>query len=43
MKTLWKHCHIASMAHGKYSIIENAAIVTSGALIEYLQIGRAHV
>ncbi|KPX53989.1 imidazolonepropionase [Pseudomonas amygdali] len=36
MKTLWKHCHIASMAHGKYSIIENAAIVTSGALIEWI-------
>ncbi|WP_111522658.1 imidazolonepropionase [Pseudomonas fragariae (ex Marin et al. 2024)] len=34
MKTLWKNCHIASMAHGKYSIIEDAAIVTSGALIE---------
>ncbi|KPY85846.1 Imidazolonepropionase [Pseudomonas syringae pv. spinaceae] len=36
MKTLWKHCHIASMAHGKYSIIEDAAIVTSGALIEWI-------
>ncbi|WP_257111351.1 imidazolonepropionase [Pseudomonas ficuserectae] len=36
MKTLWKHCHIASMAHGKYSIIENAAIVTSGAFIEWI-------
>ncbi|KPW39023.1 Imidazolonepropionase [Pseudomonas coronafaciens pv. atropurpurea] len=36
MKTLWKHCHIASMAHGKYSIIEDAAIVTSGALIEWV-------
>ncbi|PYD05353.1 imidazolonepropionase [Pseudomonas syringae pv. maculicola] len=36
MKTLWKHCHIASMAHGKYLIIENAAIVTSGALIEWI-------
>lgn len=36
MKTLWKHCHIASMEHGKYSIIEDAAIVTSGALIEWI-------
>ncbi|KPB53750.1 Imidazolonepropionase [Pseudomonas amygdali pv. myricae] len=36
MKTLWKHCHIASIAHGKYSIIEDAAIVTSGALIEWI-------
>lgn len=36
MKTLWKHCHVASMAQGKYSIIEDAAIVTSGALIEWI-------
>ncbi len=36
MKTLWKHCHVASMAQGKYSIIEQAAIVTSGALIEWI-------
>ncbi|AVX25713.1 Imidazolonepropionase [Pseudomonas syringae pv. atrofaciens] len=36
MKTLWKNCHIASMAHGKYLIIEHAAIVTSGALIEWI-------
>ncbi|KPZ15551.1 imidazolonepropionase [Pseudomonas syringae group genomosp. 3] len=36
MKTLWKNCHIASMAHGKYSIIEDASIVTSGALIEWI-------
>ncbi|WP_024647385.1 imidazolonepropionase [Pseudomonas syringae] len=36
MKMLWKNCHIASMAHGKYSIIEDAAIVTSGALIEWI-------
>ncbi|RMP50910.1 Imidazolonepropionase [Pseudomonas syringae pv. atrofaciens] len=36
MKTLWKNCHIASMAHGKYSIIEHAAIVTFGALIEWI-------
>ena len=36
MKTLWKHCHVASMAQGKYSIIEDAAIVTSGACIEWI-------
>ncbi|MBD8805682.1 MULTISPECIES: imidazolonepropionase [Pseudomonas syringae group] len=36
MKTLWKNCHIATMAHGKYSIIEDAAIVTSGAYIEWI-------
>lgn len=36
MKTLWKNCHVASMAQGKYSIIEHAAIVTSGALIRWL-------
>lgn len=28
MKTLWHNCHIATMAHGTYSIIEEAAIVT---------------
>lgn len=36
MKTLWKHCHVASMAQGRYSIIEHAAIVTSGALIQWI-------
>lgn len=36
MKTLWKNCHVASMAQGKYSIIEHAAIVTSGALIRWI-------
>ncbi|EJL00516.1 MULTISPECIES: imidazolonepropionase [Pseudomonas] len=36
MKTLWQHCHVASMAQGAYSIIEDAAIVTSGALIEWI-------
>ena len=36
MKTLWQHCHIATMAHGKYSIIEDAALVTAGALIEWV-------
>jgi imidazolonepropionase len=36
MKTLWQHCHIATMAQGKYSIIEDAALVTAGSLIEWI-------
>jgi imidazolonepropionase len=36
MKTLWHHCHVASMAGGRYSIIENAAIVSAGPLIEWI-------
>jgi imidazolonepropionase len=36
MKTLWQHCHAATMAQGTYSIIESAAIVTSGTLIEWI-------
>ncbi|AZF29881.1 Imidazolonepropionase [Pseudomonas sp. R4-35-07] len=36
MKTLWQHCHIATMAHGKYSIIEDAAMVTAHSLIEWI-------
>ncbi|WP_025130262.1 imidazolonepropionase [Pseudomonas sp. PH1b] len=36
MKTLWQHCNVASMAQGSYSIIEDAAIVTSGAHIEWI-------
>lgn len=36
MKTLWQHCHVATMAQGKYSIIEDAALVTAGALIEWI-------
>lgn len=36
MKTLWQHCHAATMARGSYSIIENAAIVTSGSHIEWI-------
>ena len=36
MKTLWQHCHVATMARGDYSIIEDAAIVTSGTLIEWI-------
>ena len=36
MKTLWQHCHIATMAGGNYSIIEDAALVTAGPLIEWI-------
>lgn len=36
MKTLWQHCHVASMAHGAYSIIEDAAIVTSAGRIDWV-------
>ncbi|AHF70042.1 MULTISPECIES: imidazolonepropionase [Pseudomonas] len=36
MTTLWKNCHIATMAQGNYSIIEDAAIVTSGAFIHWI-------
>ena len=36
MKTLWQHCHVATMAHGKYSIIEEAAMVTANSLIEWI-------
>ncbi|SDH88405.1 imidazolonepropionase [Pseudomonas flavescens] len=36
MKTLWQHCHVATMAHGKYSIIEDVAMVTAGSLIEWI-------
>ncbi|MFJ4135736.1 imidazolonepropionase [Pseudomonas cyclaminis] len=36
MKTLWQHCHVATMAGGHYSIIEDAALVTAGSLIEWI-------
>lgn len=36
MKTLWHHCHVASMANGAYSIIEDATIVTEGAHIAWI-------
>ncbi|HDS1056740.1 imidazolonepropionase [Pseudomonas putida] len=36
MKTLWQHCHVATMADGRYSAIEDAAIVTSAGLIEWI-------
>lgn len=36
MRTLWQHCHVATMASGSYSIIEDAAIVTNAGLIEWI-------
>ncbi|NBA94107.1 imidazolonepropionase [Pseudomonas sp. R5(2019)] len=36
MKTLWQNCHVATMANGSYSIIEDAVIVTSGIFIEWI-------
>ncbi|HDS1734729.1 imidazolonepropionase [Pseudomonas sp. BP8] len=36
MRTLWQHCHVASMAQGSYAIIEDAAIVTRAGLIEWI-------
>ncbi|WP_321793055.1 imidazolonepropionase [Caballeronia sp. J97] len=36
MKKLWQHCHAATMADGKYSVIEDAAILTDGARIEWI-------
>ncbi|MDR5739793.1 MULTISPECIES: imidazolonepropionase [unclassified Caballeronia] len=36
MKKLWHHCHAATMTGGAYSIIEDAAIVTDGARIEWI-------
>jgi imidazolonepropionase len=36
MKTLWQNCHVASMAGGKYSIIEDAAILTHDGRIHWI-------
>lgn len=36
MRTLWQHCHVATMAEGRYSAIEDAAIVTNAGLIEWI-------
>ncbi|QJQ22794.1 imidazolonepropionase [Pseudomonas sp. SK] len=36
MTTLWQHCHVATMAEGRYSAIEDAAIVTRDGLIEWI-------
>jgi imidazolonepropionase len=36
MKTLWHNCHAATMTGGKYSVIEDAAVLTDGACIEWI-------
>ncbi len=36
MRTLWQHCHAATMVQGSYSIIEDAAIVSNAGLIEWI-------
>ncbi|WP_412460894.1 imidazolonepropionase [Pseudomonas sp. SC11] len=36
MRTLWQNCHIATMAQGNYSTIEQAAIVSNAGLIEWI-------
>ncbi|OTG81728.1 imidazolonepropionase [Acinetobacter sp. ANC 4648] len=36
MKKLWHNCHIATMQNGRYSMIENAAIVTLGNMIHWI-------
>ncbi|MEN4827549.1 imidazolonepropionase [Pseudomonas sp. P39-UII1] len=36
MRTLWRHCHAATMAQGSYSVIEDAAIVSNAGLIEWI-------
>ena len=36
MRTVWQHCHVATMAEGRYAVIEDAAIVTDGGLIEWI-------
>ncbi|MFV3308677.1 imidazolonepropionase [Pseudomonas sp. NY15181] len=36
MSTLWQHCHAATLAQGRYSIVEDAAIVTRDGLIEWI-------
>ncbi|MDF3864266.1 imidazolonepropionase [Pseudomonas denitrificans (nom. rej.)] len=36
MKHLWQHCHAATMKDGRYSIIEDAAIITEGEHIAWI-------
>ncbi|NIE76007.1 imidazolonepropionase [Pantoea sp. Ap-967] len=36
MRTLWQHCHAATLSEGRYSVIEDAAIVTHEGLIEWI-------
>ena len=33
MKRLWQHCHAATLRNGKYSIVEDAVLVTDAPLI----------
>lgn len=35
-RTLWQNCHVATMAGGTYSIIEDAAIVTAGGTLHWI-------
>ncbi|WP_439886557.1 imidazolonepropionase [Pseudomonas sp. MBLB4123] len=36
MNTVWHNCHAATLADGRYAIIEDAAVVTRGHLIEWI-------
>jgi imidazolonepropionase len=36
MRKRWQHCHVATMTNGKYSVIDDAAIVTDGGRIEWI-------
>lgn len=36
MRTVWQHCHVVTMAEGRNSAIEDAAIVTNAGLIEWI-------
>lgn len=36
MHHLWFNCHAATLANGRYSIIENAALVTEGSRIKWI-------
>ncbi|WP_447917384.1 imidazolonepropionase [Achromobacter aegrifaciens] len=36
MRQVWRNAHAATMAHGKYSVIERAAMVTRGDRIEWI-------
>lgn len=36
MKCLWQHCHVATLVGARYSIIEDAAIVTDGPLTAWI-------
>ena len=36
MKTLWHNCHLATLVEGRYSIIEDGAVLTAAGLIEWV-------